>query len=91
MTTDYTPGDGPVPEGTIIDYFGSKTHGRYIITDHAAPNLLGRDVDQDEYFPDGTAYVIWKVGVPVTMDNGGHCVSNVRRPSFRVVTEQENS
>lgn len=87
--TDYTPGDKPVPAGAIVDYFGSQKHGRYIVTDHAEPDMRGIEAPQDEFFPDGKGYVIWKVGVAQKMDNGHHSVHNVRRLSFRVVEESE--
>ncbi len=82
----YTPGDAPVPVGTVIDYFGSLTHGRYEITGHATPDLLGYPVEMLDHFPDAPGYTIWKVGaVRKSGNSSGNAAHNVRRTSFRVV------
>jgi hypothetical protein len=51
----------PYPAGTIVDYHGSHSHGRYVVTGHEVP----RDgtPDPDVHYPDGVAYVIWREGV----------------------------
>lgn len=86
METDYTPEDEPVPVGTIVDYFGSLGHGRYEITRRHTP--IGHDAGSEGCYPDGYAYVIWRVGVLRKIGNGaGNSAHNVRRTSFRIIEE----
>lgn len=86
--TDYTPGDDPVPMGTLVEYFGSQGRGRYKIVevhdpgDH--PYRMYHDGDTDAYYPDGVAYDIWPVGVPHKFGNRDQGVYFVRRSSFRI-------
>lgn len=83
---DYAPGDDSVPVGTIVEYFGSLEHGRYEITRRHTP--IGHEVGPDTSYPDGYAYVLWKVGALRKMDNGaGNAAHNVRRTSFRIIEE----
>ena len=37
MKTDYSPGDAPVPVGSMVEYSGSKTPGRYRVIEHHDP------------------------------------------------------
>jgi hypothetical protein len=81
--TDYTPGDPPVPNGTIVNYFGRLRHGVYeIIAYTEARNF-------PERCPDGVAYDLWPVGVPRKFGNRGRAVYNVRRTSFAIVREED--
>ena len=40
-----------------------------------------------EAYPDGKAYQLWPVDVPVKMDNGQFLLRFIRRTSFRVITK----
>ena len=74
----------PIPVGTIVDYHGSCTHGRYVITAHQQPPYGIPEVN----YPDGVAYVIWDIKVPPRlrkMGNGQYSVHRVRRQSLTVV------
>ena len=98
MGTDYEHGDDPVPVGTEVEYFGSGPHGRYKVFGHNEPmdhDELGPMARQHEEiatelmeaYPDGKAYQLWPMGVPVKMDNGHHLLRFIRRTSFRVITK----
>jgi hypothetical protein len=85
--TDYTPGDPPVPVGSIVDY--EDRGGRYRIVDHYAPedhpyrHRLPDDLTP--HYPDGVAYYLWPEGVAVKFGNRDQSVGWVRRTSFRVI------
>lgn len=89
--TDYTEGDGPVPVGAVIEYFGSHAPGRYEIIEHH--NDLTKHPTMGSIpagylltaYPDGVAYDIWPVGVPKKFGNRDRAVYWVRRTSFRIV------
>lgn len=89
--TDYTPGDEPVGEGTLVDYFGSQEHGRYKIvevhdpSDHPYQKLTEGDIKR--FYSDGVAYDLWPVGVPRKFGNRDQGVYYVRRTSFRIHEE----
>lgn len=85
--TDYVRGEEPVPVGSIVNYFGSCTHGEYTVISHAEPENTARVLDEDmpTYFPDGVAYELWPTGVPRRFGNRDKLVRNVRRLSFRVL------
>jgi hypothetical protein len=91
--TDYTEGDGPVPIGALIEYFGSEGHGRYRITKHDSPDdhpyrqFMPEDIA--EFYPDGVAYELWPVGVPRKFGNRDRAVYYVRRKSFRVLRKEK--
>lgn len=76
----------PIPVGTLVDYRGSCTHGRYIITEHQEPRP---GVPTPEvHYPDGVAYVIWDARVPPHLRKFGnrhYCVHQVRRKSLTAV------
>jgi hypothetical protein len=83
MESDYTPGDAPVPVGTIVDYFGSHAHGRYEITaTGAAPTVL-------HIYPDGRMYDLWPENTPRKFGMRHLAVYNVRRTSFQIVALSE--
>jgi hypothetical protein len=80
---DYKPGDERVPVGTVVNYFGSRRHGRYWIARHMEPQRpAGYTGPLDGPFPDGTAYVLIPEGLPDKMDVPS--VINIRRTSFAV-------
>ncbi|MEV6401081.1 hypothetical protein AB0M39_40965 [Streptomyces sp. NPDC051907] len=89
--TDYTPGDEPVPVGTVVRYTGSRAHGEYEITEHRDPaehpraRLPLSDSARAAY-PDGTAYDLWPVGVERKFGNRDRAVYYARRTSFTVVS-----
>lgn len=86
MTTDYTPGDPPVPVDTIVDY---EDRGRCKVIAHENPeqhrNRLTLPADLTPYYPDGVAYTLWLEDVPLGMDNHWACTMWVRRTSFRII------
>jgi hypothetical protein len=73
----------PYPVGTVVDYHGSHTHGRYVITAHETPGYW--IPDPGVHYPDGVAYVIWRQGVLRKFGNREHMVSQVRRGSIAPV------
>lgn len=89
--TDYKPGDPPVPVGTVVHYFGSRTHGAYEVIEHLNPSKYpARPLDANEIewaFPDGTGYFLWPVGVPRKFGNRQHAIYWARRTSFRIAPE----
>jgi len=90
--TDYQPGDAPVPVGTWVFYQGSRTPGVYRVVSHMNPALypdFGARFSRSEIYPDGAAYELWPVGVPVKPDNGYLGVLWARRTSFRINIAQE--
>jgi hypothetical protein len=74
----------PLPVGTVVDYHGSHTHGRYVVTAHEA--VRDSVPDPEVNYPDGVGYVIWREGQPQKFGNRHHMVSQVRRSS---ITETE--
>lgn len=84
MEHDYTPGDEPLPVGTVVDYFGSHAHGRYEITATAS----GMNVQM--IYPDGKMYDLWPAGVPRKFGLRHLAVYNVRRTSLRIVKEEND-
>lgn len=87
-TTDYTPGDPPVPVDTVVDYTGSMQHGRFFIREHQVPignPKVDPDVhDVDALYPDGVAYYLWPVGLEFKFGNRDHAVYYARRTSFSI-------
>lgn len=84
--------DGPVPVGTVVEYFGSlyRRHGRYVVAAHENPatHPYRRDTEiLRAAYPDGTAYVLYPVGVERSLDNQHLGMGFVRRGSFRVIEE----
>lgn len=77
----------PYPAGTVVDYRGSHSHGRYVVTGHEKP----RDgiPDPEVQYPDGVAYVIWKEGVLRRFGNRMYSVYQVRRGSITPVRSSE--
>lgn len=76
----------PIPVGTVVDYHGSCTHGRYVITTHEQPRP--GIPDPDVHYPDGVAYVIWDAKIPPHLRRFGMrewAVHQVRRTSLTVV------
>jgi hypothetical protein len=93
--TDYTPGDDPVPVGTVVWYkvFRGNQEEKFEIIDHASPHdhphppPISKE-GMDEMYPDGVAYVLWRVGALKKFGNrDGNEFCWVRRPSFRVDKE----
>ncbi|TKK84649.1 hypothetical protein FDA94_28890 [Herbidospora galbida] len=96
METDYKPGDEPIPIGSVVEYFGSPSPGRYRVDDHADPAKhpfpqVFRETDMDKAYPDRTAYHLWPVGVPHKIGNRHRSVSWVRRTSFTVISRPTKS
>jgi len=88
----------PIPIGTVVDYHGSHTHGRYVVTDHytVTPELFSQSemrimeensVKLDESYPDGVMYVIWRQGVLRKFGNRMYMIARVRRQSLTVTDE----
>lgn len=85
MGTDYTPGDPPVPVGSLVRY----EYTDYIVHDHLNPHEhphLPPNPPLEEAYPDGTTYWLWEAGRAVKMDNGQFSRLWVRRTSFHVLT-----
>lgn len=87
--TDYRPGDGPVPLDSYVEYLGNKRpRGLYVVQAHYSPNEVPEraqeEIQREDAYPDGVAYLLWPVGVPVGMDNHGCAVWWARRTSFRL-------
>lgn len=93
--TDYTPGDPPVPIGTVVLYshVEGTTPTEYEITDHYNPKdhprLPPGDYELKDIYPDGVAYLLWPVGVEKAFRNRDRSVGWVRRTSFRIAKENE--
>lgn len=93
--TDYTPGDAPVPVGSTVYYFGSRTPGLYRVVGHLDPeNYPGKfpsELPKDEVYPDGTAYDLYPYGVARKFGNDHLSVIWARRRSFRIchILEEE--
>jgi len=94
--TDYTPGDPPVPVGTIVEY-QSRYHRhttRFEIIDHQdlqdhphpPPPHLG--VTLADAYPDGVAYHLHPADMPKKLDVA--TVKWVRRERFKVVKGEES-
>lgn len=78
-TSDYQPGDLPVPVGTTVSYRGRQ----YIVEEHLSPeNKPGGHLAVA--YPDKTAYILWPVGVARKFGNGNLFVLWVRRTSFSI-------
>ena len=78
----------PIPIGTIVDYHGSHTHGRYVVTGHENPRAGVPDPEVN--YPDGVAYQIWPEGVPHKFGLRHLAVYQVRRASFDPLSGTEN-
>lgn len=98
MTTDYTEGDPPVPEGTIVEFTGAVGTFLCRITacydPYSHPSRNGRGsgwVIAPGYtrvkYPDGFAYELAPVERQVSADGRSATlsVSQVARTSFRVI------
>lgn len=89
--TDYTPGDSPIPVGSLVEY--EDRIGAFEIIAHDNPeDHPHRDrlpEDLSPYYPDGVAYTLWLAGVPRKMDNSWAGTWWVRRTSFRVGERNE--
>jgi hypothetical protein len=95
LSTDYMPGDEPVPKGSVVEYFGSHKHGRYIVVGHREPMRHPGPPPHSfeeltEAYPDGVTYDIWPEDLPVKFGFRDYAVYFVRRTSFRVVSRPEN-
>lgn len=90
--SDYTPGDMPVPIGSLVEY--EDKPGLCKILDHSDPNdhphRNSLPNDLSPYYPDGVAYTLWMADVPVGMDNSWAGTWWVRRGSFTVTREGTN-
>jgi hypothetical protein len=75
--TDYTPGDPPVPVGSIVEY----RDGEYEVVAYQDPRE--GTPDPEVHYPDGVAYLVHIAGQPKKFGSEGW-VSGVRRRSFRV-------
>lgn len=81
VKTDYQPGDTPVPVGTVVAYEGR----RYTVEEHGDPEnhpWPPPGTDFTVAYPDGTAYVLWPVGVARKFGNRHLSRVWVRRTSF---------
>lgn len=79
--TDYQPGDAPVPVDSTVEYEGRD----WKVFQHQSPR---KSVPEPEVnYPDGVAYALWPVDVPLGLDNGSQMRTQVRRRSFRVKPE----
>lgn len=95
VRTDYTPGDEPVPVGTVVWYgvLMSEREARFEVIDHLEPQKHPSPPPfpaptLDEAYPDGVAYLLWRVGAPKKLGNrDGNEYGWVRRTSFRVADE----
>lgn len=88
--TDYTPGDAPVPVGTVVSYEG----GHYFVDEHVDPTKHPHPPTSppaptlEEAYPDGVAYHLWMANKRRSLDNGHFSKLFVRRTSFRVIYRQ---
>jgi hypothetical protein len=89
-------GLNPLPVGTLVDYRGSQSHGRYIVTGHQDPRDLFsvKEMEQitgeypaglAEVYPDGIAYTIWREGIEQRFGNRMYMITRVRRGSLTPV------
>ena|ERR1017187_1253195 len=90
----------PIPVGTVVDYHGSFTPGRYVITRHNMPGTAGSTLDSDGLipvstlnatelataYPDGVAYEIWPEGMLQKFGNRMYMCHQVRRQSITPVS-----
>lgn len=83
MTTDYTPGDPPVPKGRYVKYH----EGLWRIVDRMV--IPQGCPDPEVNYPDGVAYVLLPADVLDKMDNRHLSRLFVRRTSFQVVPIEE--
>jgi hypothetical protein len=85
--TDYTPGDDPVPIGTMVRYEGAdyEIEQHQNPQDHPVPPPSPPAPTLDEAYPDGVAYYLWPIGRRKSMDNGQFMRHFVRRTSFCVI------
>lgn len=86
----------PLAIGTVVDYHGSHTHGRYVVVEHHNPEDLFSDEEiviatfvhettLSEAYPDGVAYSILPVGMEYRFGNmRTYGISRVRRGSLTV-------
>jgi hypothetical protein len=90
----------PYPVGSVVDYRGSHSHGRYVITAHGDPVSLFSPLETevlnaryprglDEVYPDGVCYEIWRQGVLRRFGNRMYAVYRVRRRSLIPTGEME--
>lgn len=95
VRTDYTPGNDSVPVGAVVWYrpVASPGESRFEIIqhlkleDHPNPPPFPPSALNDAY-PDGVAYMLWRVGAAQKMDNRyGNEYTWVRRVSFRRADE----
>ena len=86
----YVEGDERVPVDAEVEYFGSRKHGRYLVDGHVDPASHPdppQHMSLEEAYPDGVAYTLWPVGVPLKFGNRNQSVVFARRTSFRVVSD----
>lgn len=91
----------PYPVGSIVDYHGSHSHGRYVITAHHRLDDLFRaseleqmkaaGIRMEDAYPDGVAYEIWQEGVLRKFGNRMYSVMRVRRSSLTPAGEHEKA
>jgi hypothetical protein len=88
---------GPYPVNSVVDYHGSFSHGRYVITGvfpvtpglFTAPELAAMEregLSLRDLYPDGACYEIWQQGILRKFGNRMYSVSRVRRGSLTPVT-----
>jgi len=77
----------PIPVGTVVNYTGSHTHGRYIVHAHQDPAEVfpasQLELVKDRH-PDGVCYVLWPEGLPRKFGYRDRVVSRVKRASLEV-------
>lgn len=91
--------DKPYPVGAVVDYHGSHSHGRYVITAHyrlddlfrpgELEQMAANGVRLEDAYPDGVAYEIWRQGVLRKFGNRMYSVVRVRRGSLVPTGEHE--
>ena len=88
MTTDYIPGDEPVPPGTVVLYaYPDGPPKEYTVVDHDDPHNHPHPPPEPplaEAYPDGVAYYLWPVGLPRKFGFRDQAIGWVRRTSFTV-------
>lgn len=78
-----------VPNGTKVRYHGSLDymHGEYTVVGPYDLTLRSDLTPEKraEHYPDGVAYELWPVGVPIKFGNRDQALYSVRRQSFTVI------
>lgn len=89
----------PYPVDTVVQYHGSlkHLHREYRITSHrdvreSRPDLsMYGDEQIAEWYPDGTAYMLWPTGVEASKANHHLYLTSVRRDSITPVDKPKKA